>query len=106
MDLVGEQDRPTPHSPARLRFGYDLSHARDAFRHGRERDELAIGVLCDHLRDGRFSAARRPPENHRTHASLLDRVTQWFARREEVSLTDDVVERSWAHARRERLLRF
>ena len=65
MDLVGEQNRSASEPPAPLRFGDDLAHARHAFGHRGERNELAIGVLRDHARDRRLAGAGRAPEHHR-----------------------------------------
>ena len=47
MDLVGEQNRSRARSRAALLgLGDDLAHARHAFGHRGERDELAIGVAA------------------------------------------------------------
>ena len=104
MDLVDEEHRAaTAHREPLLRCRDDLAHARHAFGDRGERDELALRVVGDEQRERRLAAARRPPEEHRRHLPALDRLAQRHARREQMLLSDELVERCGTHARRERL---
>jgi hypothetical protein len=55
------------------------------------------------LRERRLAAARRSPEHHARRRAALDGATQRLARREQMLLSVELVERPWAHAMRERL---
>jgi hypothetical protein len=103
VNLVGEENRSAAKATTAFRLRDDFAHARDPFGHGGEWNELAIGVLCDDARDRRLSSSRWTPEHDRADAPLLDRLTQRFAGREEMTLADDFVQRAWTHARGERL---
>src|SRR6478735_9274950 len=102
MNFVGEQNRSASQPAPTFRFGDNFANARYTFSHRREGDELAVSVLRDHARDGRLAAARRTPKHHGSNRALLDRFAKRFARREQVSLAGNFVERAWTHARSER----
>ena len=103
VDLVDEEDRPdavAAESVARSRdHGPDVVDAR---RHGGELLERGAGPLGDDARDRRLSGARRPEEDHRRRAVVLDRASQRRAGPEHVLLADEVVERRRPQAHGER----
>ncbi len=103
VDLVAEEDRAAAvDAPALLGLADDLAHARHAFGHGAERDELSVGVAREQPRERRLAAARRSPQNHAADRAVLDRFAQRFAGTEQLLLADEFVERFGAQAMRER----
>ncbi len=103
MDLVAEQGRRTTFGvTSLLGFLDDLAHARNAFGHGAEEDELAVRVVCDEARERRLPRPWRAPEHPAAGRTALDRGTQWLAFTEELFLTEEVLECLRAHAMRER----
>jgi len=105
MDLVGEEDRAASQLEPLLGLAHDLADARHAFRHGGERDELAVGVARHQARERRLPRARRAPEHHRAHGAALDALAKRHAGRQKVLLPRELLERSRTHARRQRLRR-
>ena len=103
VDLVHEHDRPAAHSsPALLRRGHDLLDLLDAGEHGAERHEVRLRDLGDHSRERRLARAGRTPEDDRLQEVAFDGLAQRPARREDLFLTDDLVERAWTDPFRER----
>ncbi len=103
VDLVDEEDRPelvAAQSVARSRdHGPDVVDAR---RHGGDLLEGGTGPLGDDAGDRRLSGARRPEEDHRRRAVVLDGASQRRAGPEHMLLTHEVVERRRPQAHRER----
>ena len=62
----------------------------------------ACGEIGDQARERRLAGAGRPPEDDRLQEVALDRLAQRPARREQLVLAVDFVERARAHALGER----
>ena len=54
---------------------HDLLDFLDTGQYCRELDEVGFGQVSDDLRQGRFSSARRPPEDERSGIVALDLCT-------------------------------
>src|SRR5437762_2218649 len=99
MNLVDEEDRLSSHLQPLLRFADDFADFGNSFRHRRERDEFAVGVLGDQSAKRRFAGSWRSPEHHRGDASLLDCIAEGFARSEEMLLSYEFLKCARAHSR-------
>src|SRR5262249_2337228 len=66
----------------------------DAREHRAERNEVRARDRRDDARQRRLAGSRRPPENDRTQAVLLDGHAERTAGAEQRVLADDVVERA------------
>ena len=98
VDLVHEDDgAPAGALPPVLRRGHHLLDLLDAGEHRAEGHEARLRQLRDHARQGGLARPRRPPQDDRLEHVPFDRETQRRARREDVLLADDVVERARAH---------
>ena len=103
VDLVEEEDRALPVRAEPLaRAGDHLAHLRDRRGDRRELLERGAGRVRDDAGERRLAAPRRPVEDHRADAVLLDREPKRGARAEHVLLADELVQRSRPQARRER----
>src|SRR6266704_1728104 len=104
MDLVAEEDRALPLvlQPL-LGLSDDFAHSRDAFGHRGKRLEVPVDVIRDDLGERSFAGPRRAPEDARSQVPPADQITERFPGTEEVLLTEELLERLGAHARREGL---
>ena len=66
------------------------------------RDELGVERIGHQPRERRLADARRPPQDHRVQLARGERDGERLARREQVPLADDVVDRARAQALGER----
>ena len=89
-------------APALGGAGHDLADLGPARLHGGQLLESRAGDARDDPRKGRLPRARRPVEDRRAHAILLDRRPQRRTRREDLLLADELVERLRPHTQRER----
>ena len=103
MNLVDEHDRAAVGRLAQVRGGdHHLADFLDAREDGAERYELRLRHVRDDARQRRLAGARRTPEDDRLQQIALDRFAQRFARREQLLLSDELLERARAHAFRQR----
>ncbi|MOA28986.1 hypothetical protein D3C78_1499710 [compost metagenome] len=93
MHLIDEQD-----GPAAILAGLLLGHLDgladflDPRQYRRNRLEVRIAKLCQQPCERGLAHARRPPEDHRVQRTLLQRLTQRFATRQQVLLADILVQ--------------
>jgi hypothetical protein len=102
VDLVEEEDGRLGQLAAVLGALEDLAHLRAP---GLDRAELLQGGMGrggHDPRQRRLARARRPVEDHRVRAALLDGRAQGRALREQVLLPDELVERAWPQPGRQR----
>ena len=104
MDLIDEDDRALPAVPGRLRLLHDLADLFDAAGHRAEIDECRRGLMRDDPRQRRLSHARRTPENHRGHQVIFDQLPQDPPLREQMPLSDILIQRQRPHPVGERFL--
>lgn len=98
MHFVHEQHGAPALREALRGFGQHLAHLRQPGQHGRDGTEFRIGVLGQQQRQRGLAAARRPPQDHRMHATGFDRAAQRAVRRQQALLPDHFVEGARAHA--------
>src|SRR5437660_755968 len=102
VDLVTEEDRAPPFVLEAVLGGLDdLAHPSDAFGDGRERLEVAGGVMSNDAGERGLPRARRAPEDARGHVPATDQLAQGLARAEQLLLAEEVVERARAHPGRQ-----
>ena len=75
-----------------------LAHLRQAREHGRDGDELGLGVARQQQGQRGLAAAGRAPEDHRVHVAGFHRAAQRAARRQQAALADHLVQGGRAHA--------
>src|SRR5206468_1486751 len=63
--------------------------------------ELALGRLRDAMSEARLARAGRAVENDRTEPVGFDRAAEQFSFRQDVSLSNELVEDAGTHSRRE-----
>ena len=105
VDLVEEEDRRPPAGPALAGAGDHLSHLGAP---GLDRGQLLerrVGVLGRQPRERGLAGSRRAIEDHRMRVAGLERDAQRRARREQVLLADELVQRARSHAGGERAVR-
>ena len=103
VNLVDEQNRP-PAGGAALQLGrrHDFADLLDAGEHRAELHEMRAGHLGDDAGQRGLAGPRRSPEDDRLQEVALDRLAQGHAGREDVLLTDHLVERPRPHSFGER----
>src|SRR5436190_18907053 len=102
--LLAEQDRAAPLVLQALFGGLDdLADSAHALGDGRERFELAVGVVGDNAREGGLPRSGRAPEDARPDLAAADQLAQRLPRAEQVLLTEELVERRGSHAGGKRL---
>ena len=79
------------------RFDY-FAHVFHARRNGREREEGALELRGDDLREGGLAHARRAPEDERGHVARFEEFAEYAVRTDQMRLADVLVERFWAEA--------
>ena len=103
VDLVDEDDRaPAGRSRGSLGVGHHVLDLLDAGEHGAERHEPRLRRVGDDARERRLAGARRSPEDDRLQQVALDGLAQRPARREQILLADELVERARPHPLGER----
>eukprot|EP01132_Coremiostelium_polycephalum_P018947 gene18947-biopygen10297 len=104
MHFVDEQDGALAVLPGLLLGDFHrLADLLDPGQHRRDRLEVCIRDFCQEPRQGGFTHARRPPENHRVQRTLLKGLAQRLAAGEQVFLPDVLVQVGRTQARRQRL---
>ena len=103
MDLVHEQDGAQPAHDEALLGGVDLAtqighRAAD----GRDLHESGFGGLGDHVGQRRLPRARRPEQNDRAEAIVLDGGPKPAALAHSLALTHYLIQRARPHAHRQR----
>jgi len=83
-------------------FGNHLTHPRHAVTNRTKGDKRRIGRLRQESSEGSLADARWPPEHHRVDDATRQRLAQWHADREQVSLADIFFERPGTQPRGER----
>ena len=100
MNLINEQDRLLPGRAQAIRGrSDDAAHFGDVAFHAADPDEFRVRHLRDDVGERGFAAAGWPGENHRRQTIGFDRAAQQFARRQNVFLADEFIERARTHAR-------
>jgi hypothetical protein len=103
VDLVDEEDRPQAVSPEPVPRAAD--HRAHVVHAGGDRRQLlegGAGPLGDDACDRRLARSRRPEEDHRRRAVLLDRAAEGRAGPEDVVLPDELLQGRGPQAHRER----
>ena len=87
--FIDKQNGP-PAILRRLLLGnfHRLTDLLDPREHRRKGFEVGLGDFRQQPCQGGFAHPRRAPEDHRMQRALLQRLTQWLARRQQVLLTD------------------
>ena len=98
VHLIHEQHGAAAFGEALRGLGQHLAHLRQAGQYGRDGAEFRIGVLGQQQRQRGLAAARRPPQDHRMHATGFDRAAQRTVRRQQALLPDHFVQGAGAHA--------
>ncbi|KAG1084633.1 hypothetical protein G6F40_014433 [Rhizopus arrhizus] len=98
MHLIHEQHRAATFGEPLRSLGQHLAHFRQAGQHGGDGTELGIGILGQQQRQGGLATARRPPQDHRMHATGFNRAAQRAVRRQQALLPDHFVQGARAHA--------
>ena len=94
MHFVDEQNRRASVLLAhRLRARDGIADVLDAGEHGRDRDELGIECVRHQARERCFPRPRRAPQDHRMRLARGKCDGKRLARREQVPLADDLVDR-------------
>ena len=99
MNFIDEQDRPPAADPAPL-LG-DLNHLAQLWqpaRNGRKRFEVGFRVQGDQMPQGGLAAPGWSPQNHRRDCILLNGETKRSSRTHDLGLSQQLVQRVWAHA--------
>ncbi len=102
VNLVDEHDGPRAVLPRALRVSHHLLDFFNSRQHGGKFDKLRLGQVRDNLCQGGFARARRSPENQRSRVVAVHLRAQRLARTDQMLLPDILVERSRAHAVRQR----
>jgi len=93
MHFVNKQDGAAPVLARLLLGNFDrLTDLLDPGQYRRNGFKVCIRDFCQQPRQGGFTHARRPPENHRMQRALLQRFTQGLAASEQVFLTDVLIQ--------------
>ena len=102
VDLVAEEDGAPAGAAALLGLMDDLPHPLHALGHGAEADEGAAGVLRDEIGERGLPAARRAPQDGAAEVAAAERVPQRVARREQLLLPGEFLQRPGPHPGGER----
>ena len=102
MHFVDEHNRPLPVVARALRLRHHFFDFLDSGKHCAEGNEFATRALGNNSRQRRFSASRRPPQQHRAQVVALDLRPQRFSGTQQIFLADEFVESLRAHPIRER----
>jgi hypothetical protein len=103
MDLINEQDRLSPGRAQTICGCSDNpAHFGDIAFYAADPDELCVRHFRNDPSQCGLAAAGRPGENHRGQTIGFNGTAQQFARRQDVLLADELVERARTHARGKR----
>ncbi len=103
MNLVNEQDRLSPGRAETIRGGGDdTAHLGDVAFHSADPNEFCVRHLRNDPGQCGLTGAGWTGENHRRQSIGFNRAAQQFAWRQNVLLTDKLIERARAHARGKR----
>ena len=103
VDLVDEQHGLSPGAAQlRLRARDHLTHVLDAGVESRELLEASVRRARHDQREGGLAGAGRPEQDQRHRRIALDQTAKWRSGREQMVLPDDLVQRAWPHAGRQR----
>src|SRR5207247_317718 len=104
MDLVAKEDRAAPFvaQPA-LRLGDDLADTGHSLRHGRERLEVAIGVVRDEAGERRLARPGRAPEDAGPDLAAANQLAEGLSGAQQVLLAQELLQCARPHAGGERL---
>src|ERR1700757_453794 len=99
MNLINKQNRLSPGGAQTIGGGSnDTAHLGDIAFHTADADEFCVCHLRNDPGKRSLAAAGWPRENHRRQSICFNRPAQQFARRQDVFLTDELIERARAHA--------
>ena len=106
MNFVDEHDRAASRRAADLLgVPHDVPDFFDAREDGAERDKPRLRRIRNDPRERRLPGAWWTPEDDRLEQVPLDRLAERLAGREEIALSDELVEGAGAHALGEGCLR-
>src|SRR5262245_36237276 len=94
VNLIHEHDGARAVLAGLLRVGHHLLDFFDTAEHRRELDEIGLGDLRDDLGQRGLAYARWTPEDDRPRIIALDLHPQRLARREDVLLPHELLERA------------
>src|SRR5947207_15896210 len=97
MNFIHKNSRSRPILPRSFRVRHHLLDFLDSGKYRAELDELRASHVRDDLRQRSLSSARRSPENKRPDIVALNLCAQWLARRDQVLLPNEFIERSRTH---------
>src|ERR1700737_703522 len=98
VDLGQKKDRLSADLEPLLGLRHHFAYSWNSFCDGREGDEVAVSVLSDQSAGWGLAGAGWSPENHGADGSLLYCVSERFSGRQEVFLSNKLLERPRAHA--------
>src|SRR5207249_11441606 len=99
MNFIHEQDRPPPADPAPLLSGLNhLAQLRQPTGNRRKRFKVGLRVQGDQMPQGGLAASWWSPQDHRGHGILFNGETKRSSRTHYLALSQQLVQRAWAHA--------
>ena len=98
VDFVHEDDSAGAVLARPFRVGHHLFDFLNAGQHRGKFDELGVGHARDDLGEGGFADSGRAPEEQRAGIVALDLDPQRLAGRENVLLSDELIQAARAHA--------